>query len=79
VSKLSQESLDVLKQITGHRDGETLNERKVGKYFANHLFGRWFEGIRLLKTGKNQGGKQEWKIEAKLDAASFGVEKEEPL
>jgi hypothetical protein len=78
VSKLSQESLEVLKQTTGHRDGDALNERKVGEYFGRHLSARWFEGIRLVKTGKSQGGTVEWRIEAKLDAASFGVE-EEPI
>jgi Bifunctional DNA primase/polymerase, N-terminal/Primase C terminal 1 (PriCT-1) len=76
--KISSEETDDLKQITGHRDSEALNLKKVGKYFSAHLRDRWFDGIRLVKTNKNQNGRQEWRIEAKLDAASFGV-KEEPL
>jgi hypothetical protein len=76
-SRLPSESLPVLRQITGHREGDELNERKVGKYFS-HIADRWFEGIRLIKTGKNQGGRIEWRIEAKLDDSSFRVV-EEPL
>ena len=80
VSGLTNESLQVVRQITGHRDGDVFSERKVGKYFAAHLVGRWFEGIRLIKTGKNQSGRVEWRIEAKQDAESFGVEpQEEPF
>ena len=77
-SMLSQEEVEAIKQITGQKEIEALNERKVGRYFASHLCGRWFEGIRMVKTGRSPGGRQEWRIEAKLDAASFGVE-EEPL
>lgn len=77
-TRLLQDSLEVLKQITGHKDGEALNERKVGKYFSHNLVGRWFEGIRLVKTGKTPGGRHEWRVEAKLDVASFCIE-EEPL
>jgi hypothetical protein len=77
-SKLSQDSLTVLRQITGHKDGDELNEKKVGKYFSHHLVGRWFEGIRLVRTGKNPGGRIEWRIEAKLDDSSFHV-MEDPL
>ena len=76
-SRLSPESLAVLRQITGHRDGEEFNERKAGKYFSR-LADRWFEGIRLIRTGKNQGGRIEWRIEAKLDDSHFRV-MEEPL
>lgn len=74
--KISSEDTDDLKQITGHRDGEALNLKKVGKYFSTHLRDRWFDGIRLVKTNKNQNGRQEWKIEAKFNAASYGVEEE---
>jgi hypothetical protein len=52
-----------------------MNERSA-KYFSHHLVGRWFKGVRLVPTGKNPGGRIEWRIEAKLDAASFGVEEE---
>jgi hypothetical protein len=72
------ENLEVLKQITGHKENEGINERKIGKYLSHVLAGRWFDGIRLIKTGKNQNGRIEWRIEAKADAVSFGVE-EEPL
>jgi hypothetical protein len=51
-TKLSPEGLTNLKQITGHRDNDEMNERKVGRYFSHHLVGRWFEGVRLVKTGK---------------------------
>jgi putative DNA primase/helicase len=76
LSSLTAESIEVLKQVTGHKEGEALNKRKVGKYFSHYLAGRWFEGIRLVRTGKNPGGRVEWRIEAKPDAASFGVEEE---
>jgi hypothetical protein len=70
--------VEVLKQITGHKEVEPLNERKVGKYFSHQLAGRWFEGIRLVRTGKTPGGRIEWRIEAKSDAAPCCIE-EEPL
>jgi hypothetical protein len=77
-TRLSQELVDVVRQILGHRDGEALNENKVGKFFSHHLAGRWYDGIRLVKTGKIQGGRVEWRTESKLDDASFRVT-EEPL
>jgi hypothetical protein len=75
-TKLSRDSLAALKQITGHKDGEELSERKIGKYFFHHLVDRWLEGIRLIKTGKNPGGRQEWRIQLKLDEASFHIMRE---
>jgi hypothetical protein len=77
-SRLSTDDLEDIKQITGHRDGEAPNERKIGKYLSHHLQGRWFEGIRLIKTGKIQGGKVEWRIEAKKGVEDFIV-REGPL
>jgi len=84
-SALPPNSVEALKQITGHKDSELLNERKIGKYFSSHLCGRWFEGMRLSKSGKNPGGRIEWRIEARLteplpspNEASQGPE-EEPL
>ena len=74
----SSNDLANLMQITGHKDSENVSERKIGKYFSHHLVGRWFEGIRLVKTGKNPGGRIEWRIEAKVDDSSFQV-MEDPL
>jgi hypothetical protein len=48
-------------------------ERKAGKYSSHHLAGRWFEGIRLVKTGKSQGGRTEWRTQAKVDDDSFRI------
>ncbi len=75
-SSLKPESVEVLKQITGHKEIEALNERKIGKYFSHHLSRCWVEGIRLVKTGKTPGGRIEWRIEVKPDAAPFGVKEE---
>jgi hypothetical protein len=70
------EDIEALKQITGHKEFENLNERKIGKYFSHHLSRNWFEGIRLVRTGKTPGGRIEWRIEAKPDAAPFGGKEE---
>jgi hypothetical protein len=59
LSSLSEESVNVVMQITGHKESERLNEKKVGKYLSHNLVGRWFEGIRLVRTGKNPGGRAE--------------------
>ena len=75
-SSLAPECVEVLKQITGHKEVEGLNERKVGKYFSHHLAGRWFEGIRLVRTGKHPGGRIEWRIVAKPDAERPDMEEE---
>jgi hypothetical protein len=73
MSKLPAEGLAGLKQITGHRDGDELSERKAGKCFSRHLAGRWSEGIRLVKTGKSQGGRTEWRTQAKVDGDAFRI------
>lgn len=70
------EDIEALKQITGHKEFENLNERKVGKYFSHHLVGRWFQGIRLVKTAKKPGGSVQWRIETKPNAASPSVAEE---
>jgi hypothetical protein len=69
-SNANPDSIETLRQITGHKDDESLNERKIGRYFGSHLSGRWFEGIRLVRTGKNQNGRIEWRIEARSNCKS---------
>lgn len=59
--------LDTIKHLTGHKQGDDFNHRKVADYFRRHLLGHWFDGFRLVKTGRTPKGKTEWRLEMKQE------------
>lgn len=75
-SKLTDEEAEVFMQRTGHRTSEHFNETKLGNYLADHLCDRWYEGIRLVRTGRVPKGRVEWRIESKKSDADFGIQEE---
>ena len=78
--KLTGESMSTLKQITGHKQGEEFNGRKVGKYLGTQLCNRWVEGLRIVKTGRTPRGRDEWRVEMRGQGPEAPKsEEEEPL
>lgn len=69
--------LDTIMHISGHKQGvEEFHHRKVSEYFKRHLLGHWFDGFRLVKTGRTPNGKTEWRLEMKQEIKNA---EQEPL